>query len=659
MKIKKKTLILMLIPFAVVVNGTAHAFSWAPINPDELKMTSEPKAPGAPAIILEQLVDRDDSEYQVSTYVRIKVLTEEGRKYGDVEIRYDKNSEHIWDIRARTIRPDGKIIDFDGKIFDKLIIKAGGLKYQAKTFALPEVQIGSIVEYHFIDELPPHWVYDSRWVLSDELFIKHAKYTLTPNGSFSMRSTWPRGLPPGVPEPAKKNGQIRLETHDVPAFIIEDYMPPEVELKYHVDFVYSYREISETDPVKYWQKFAKLAYHDADNFMDERKAMERIVSGLIQPGDSDEDRLRKVYAHVQKLRNLTYEKDKTAQEQKRDKTRDRSTVADVEKYGYGTATDLTYLFVALARAAGFKADFALAATRNQYFFQPGAMNPNQLTSNIAVVSVAGKEMYFEPGVPFIPFGMVPWYESAVLGLRLDKQEGTWLKIPLTTPAQSKTTRKATLKLEDGELAGTVVVTYTGLDAIDQRLEELYDDEAARKEYIEDELKRAIPVGSEVTLTNSPDWTGAETPLVVEYKVKVAGWVVQAGKRLLMPVGLFGASAQHIFEHEQRVQPIYFHYPNVSEDEINIELPPGLQLTSAPKSRDENVAVATFSSSTGMVGSTIQIKRQLDINAVIVQEKYYLALRDFFKAVRTNDEEQIIVAPVAASTSAAKADAMKH
>ncbi len=35
--------------------------AFQPVSPDELKMTSEPKAPGAPAIILFRQVDRDDS----------------------------------------------------------------------------------------------------------------------------------------------------------------------------------------------------------------------------------------------------------------------------------------------------------------------------------------------------------------------------------------------------------------------------------------------------------------------------------------------------------------------------------------------------------------------------------------------------------------------
>src|SRR5438034_11306327 len=56
---------------------------WLPVSPQELKVTGEPKAPGAPAIILYRQIDRDDSDARTPheyNYVRTKILTEEGRK---------------------------------------------------------------------------------------------------------------------------------------------------------------------------------------------------------------------------------------------------------------------------------------------------------------------------------------------------------------------------------------------------------------------------------------------------------------------------------------------------------------------------------------------------------------------------------------------------
>ncbi len=78
---------------------------WQPITQEELKMTSEPKAPGAHAIILYRQIDRDDSNSRTPhefNYVRVKIFTEEGRKNANVEIPFVKENESIHSIKART-----------------------------------------------------------------------------------------------------------------------------------------------------------------------------------------------------------------------------------------------------------------------------------------------------------------------------------------------------------------------------------------------------------------------------------------------------------------------------------------------------------------------------------------------------------------------------
>jgi hypothetical protein len=66
----------------------ARADEWQPVSPGDLQMKEEPKAPKAAAIFLYRQVDRDDANSIESIYSRIKVLTDEGRKYANVEIPY-------------------------------------------------------------------------------------------------------------------------------------------------------------------------------------------------------------------------------------------------------------------------------------------------------------------------------------------------------------------------------------------------------------------------------------------------------------------------------------------------------------------------------------------------------------------------------------------
>ncbi len=155
----------------------AWCVGFQPVSPDELKMTSEPKAPGAPAIILFREVDRDDrgKTAHEDVYFRIKILSEEGRKYADIEIPFYKEEGNIVNIHARTIQPDGTIVDFTGKAFDKSIVKARGVKYMAKTFTLPDVQVGSILEYYYTEDLSEDLLFNSHWILSNELFTESCK----------------------------------------------------------------------------------------------------------------------------------------------------------------------------------------------------------------------------------------------------------------------------------------------------------------------------------------------------------------------------------------------------------------------------------------------------------------------------------------------------
>ena len=58
-----------------LLDPAVHASEgFQPISPEELKMTSEPLAPGAPAIILYRQVDRDDNGRP-----RTKITTFESR----------------------------------------------------------------------------------------------------------------------------------------------------------------------------------------------------------------------------------------------------------------------------------------------------------------------------------------------------------------------------------------------------------------------------------------------------------------------------------------------------------------------------------------------------------------------------------------------------
>jgi len=648
-------LLILLVAFCYAVPAKAEGFQ--PVNPDELKMTAEPQAPGAPAIILYRQVDRDDTGHTAheNDYFRIKILKEEGRKYANVEIPFFKeNGNNIVNIRARTIRPDGSIANFEGKAFDKTIVKAKGMKYMAKTFTLPDAQAGSVIEYYYTLNLAEDFVFDSHWILSDELFTKSAKFSLKPYASdyshMHVRWSWER-LPAGTERPKEGPDHIvRLQAQNIPAFQTEDFMPPENELKSRVDFTYT-EDFDAKDAAQFWKSRGKKLNGFVEGFTGKSKAMEQAVAQIVLANDSPDVKLQKIYARAQQIRNTSYELRKTEQEQKREKEKQNSNVEDVWKRGYGNGREINWLFLALARAAGFEAHVIYASDRRNYFFNPALMDAHKLDSDLVVVKVDGKDVFCDPGAAFTPYGMLMWPETGVPGLRLDKDGGTWIQTMMSDSSASRVLRKADLTLaESGDVEGKLTITYTGLEAMEKRVEELHEDEADRKKFLEDQAKDYIPAASELELTNKPDWTSSTPPLVAEFKVKIPGWVAGAGRRALLPVGIFSADEKRVFEHTDRVHPIYFEFPSQKEDDVTISLPLGWEIGSLPPVQNLDAKAAVYTLKAENSKGSLHLSRKLGLNIMLLDQKYYAALRNFFQAVRTGDEEQIVLQPIGATAS---------
>src|SRR5260221_2718749 len=213
--------------------------------------------------------------------------------------------------------------------------------------------------------------------------------------------------------------------------------------------------------------------------------MEQAISEIVGSGDAPETKLQKIYARVLQVRNTTLQREKTEQEQKRAKEKENNNVEDVWKRGYGNGRQINWLFLGLARAAGFEAYPVFLSSRSQYFFDPKSLNSERLNADIVLVKLNGKDLYCDPAARYAPLGVVTWDETAVTGLRLDKDRVGRLTIPVPESSKSQISRKGELKLtDDGALQGKLTITYSGLEALWRRVEERNEDDSDRKKYLE-------------------------------------------------------------------------------------------------------------------------------------------------------------------------------
>ena len=140
------------------------------------------------------------------------------------------------------------------------------------------------------------------------------------------------------------------------------------------------------------------------------------------------------------------------------------------------------------------------------------------------------------------------------------------------------------------------------------------------------------------------------PLIAEFSLKVPAWGSPAGRRVLLPVGLFSAQEKHLFDHPQRIHPIYMDFPFQQTDDITITLPAGWQIDNLPPAHTQDGHVITYSLTAANDKGNIRLNRAMTLDFLILDRQYYSALRTFMQGVKSSDDQQIVVQQGATTAS---------
>jgi hypothetical protein len=638
---------------------------WPPISPEELKMTELSQQKGAPAVVLLREEVADDPKNNHSVFMRIKILTEAGRRYADVEIPYYRRGFRIDSISGRTVHVDGSIVPFDGKTFDKVVVKSKRghgqeIHVNVKSFTLPDVQVGSILDYRYSLRYDDNSFYAPDWIVQSDLFQKNASFKFVPYiGDLIMKhdrvgrgSAWTSYLPTDGPKPQwhrtlvnrmatahSSDEYVDLAMVNVPPLIEEPFMPPVGMLRYRVQFYYTI----DPSSAAYWKEEGKFWSKDVERFLDRKGGIQDVVTKTIAPTDTPEQKLRKLYAFVTTLENQSFRPKRQEKEGKAIGLKPNEGVEDVLRQRSGTHDDLNRLFAALARGAGLPASMMWVSSRDETFFQPELMSTHQLSSEIVIAQLNGKDVFLDPGTKFCPFGLLDWRYSASKGLRQKQGKETEMaESPVSEYNQAQIQRLARVQLsEDGKVEGTIKIGFYGIEAMDRRQKAYNTDAEGRRKLLEDEVRSWLPADSEVTLAGTPNWDDTEPHLATEFKIS-APMAMGAGKRVLVPVHIFQTNNKPVFSASERVNPIYFWYLTREIDEVHITLPASLEVENLPANDTVKLDYAYYATVQKQENNnTIMARRDLVLGGMAFPVTEYKNLKGFYDKVKAADDQQMI------------------
>lgn len=618
---------------------------WTQPTPAELQMTSDAASPGADAVYLYLEETADDQQHEHTYYARIKILTEEGRKYADVTMPYWNKEEKIRGIEGRTIHSDGTVVPFTGKPWQKELVKAGGVRIMEKGFSLPDVQVGSIVEYRYATTYDGLWA--PQWYLQQPLFVHQAHFHFLPGagGNYAMVRFLPKDAQ--VKDSMWKGWDLLL--HDLPAQVDEVDSPPPHSIGYRVLFYYVGENIRTPDD--FWQGQGRFWSAGVDGFAAPDK-LKPVVAQIVAPGDTDEQKLKKIYAAVMKLENTDFTRERTEAENKAQNVRVND-AADIWAQQRGNEPEIALLFLGLTRAAGLKAYAMKVVNRDENTFLLGHLDWGQLDDTIAIVNVGGKEIYLDPGERYCEFGKLRWQHSWTGGVRQTDNGVAIGKTPPPAFQDNDTKRHAELRLDaTGQVQGSIEVQMSGGEALHWRQEALLTDEEQAKTEFRDDLKAVLPAGLTVTMTGFTGLTDVTAPLTAT--LSVSGPLgTRTGHRLFLPGSFFEAQAKPRFANATREYPIYLPYAYLLRDDVTISLPPGETAELLPKD-----AQLSYSNTFALVeryrwsGTGYRYVRLEQVATPYVDEKDYAALRDYFQKMNTQDQAQLVLETTPATTRAA-------
>jgi hypothetical protein len=635
-----------------------------PPSPDELKMTSDPKAPGADAVYLYREETTDDVNSVFSLYERIKVLTDKGKDLATVKVPYEKGMLKVTGIQGRTIHADGTVIPLNAKPDDVVSVKEKGYQEDTIVFTLPNVEVGSILEYRLDIRYNENWLLPPTWDIQQPYFVHKEHYEFRPGstGAFGpSRLMWvltPRDAKFPI---AQDKHRFTLDMTEVPPVPSEDWMPPLNTIRERVEFYYTFSQNVQ----EFWQTKAGIWAASLDAFTKPSDKLKNAVSGIVAPGDTDEQKARKIYAVVVKLENTMLSRTKTEAERKKEKLKEITTAEDVWKNQSGTANQIALLYVALARAAGLKAWPMLLAPRDERIFDPAYLYMDQLTDYIVVLDLGGQTIYLDPGQKTCSFGKLAWNHTLAGGLRLTDNAAT---ISLTTnglrmtdtPAKIDYTPAATYKdnttqrtanlLIDGKgnITGEFQVVLTGDEAVYWRQVALENDAGELQKRFADSVREDIPEGVEASFDHFVALDDYESPMTAVFKVS-GNLGAPQGKYFILPGLFFQSRAKTPFVTQaNRTTPIDLHFPKMEKDEVNYTLPPGFALESSPKSSDvtwPQYAAMRIASTTE--NGQLKVVRVFARGFALLGPEGYPNLHDFYMKLAAADQQQIVLTRAAA------------
>jgi hypothetical protein len=597
---------------------------------------------------MDALIELDEGEFEVfnatdavlRVHRTILVFTDNGKEYGRVRIN-ESNFYKSKNIKAKIIDLNNKTL----KKLDKKDIVESNVNYDYtlasddafKRFYLAENSLPYKLEYEYEVKYNTLFFWPD-WYPQEDDSVLSSTYILKLHEPVSY-NTHAIGIE-AIPEESHE-GSTRVLTWklaNIPPRIKEDFMPPENRTQMALQFTATDFKLDKyPGSFESWMSFGKWNCKLYEGTQDLPPEAVMQVQERVKDTTNPREKIEKVYSFLQDYtRYVALELG----------------VGGWQPYSaewvydnkYGDCKDLSNFMIAMLKQVDIRAYPVLIRTRDRGIVYPE--HPKDYFNHvITVVPLDADTIWLECTADRLTAGQLP-YDDEGCDVLVMKDNGAEI---VRTP-QSRAEENVWRSQIEGEtgLTGRLILKGTieaaGNFGDDWRNALVWNKGEDQKNILVNTFSHHVPRFSlsEYFLENIDE--NYDQPVRINFEGIVTNFASMGGSRLFVTPTVFNRFSQQNIPDEEpddRHFPVFRDFPYTTIDSVEIKLPFGYSLESAPQTQDITVSFAGYRTYYEISNGTFKYYRYLRINERLIPVEYYAEYKEFMKQVVKNDQTKFV------------------
>ncbi|MEN8119179.1 MAG: DUF3857 domain-containing protein [Bacteroidota bacterium] len=641
--------ILVLIPLHFYAQKAPIKFG--KVSKEELEMKVYEKDTAAEAVVLAEYgaseiryVSSDKGFVLVfENHTRIKILKKEGLDYANVDVRlYSARAnvdEDVSGLKAQTYNlENGKIVTT--KLSRKEVFEEDESKHwKLKKFALPNVKVGSVIEYKYI--VTSEFFYIKPWYFQTTIPVVWSEYRTTIPEYFKFKRFFGRYMSPDISESSNFSGTFpgggtyvtdrnRYVFKDVPAFRSEDYITTADDYLAKVEFEHLSTivpgAVYETYNTSWNEICHKLLVRDDFGNALNRKGIVKDLVETINISDPVEKKVAAAYYAIKKKMKWNNEKGILAE----------NTLKSAYNDNKGNVAEINLLLVNLLRAVGIQSHPVLLSTRSHGKVNNFYAKRSSFNYVVTLAIVDGKNVLLDASRDFLEPGTLSYDCLNGQGLIATEGKANWINLRSSETFTESTS--VMMNIDEEGLNATMYRRTNGLSARRLRYQIAKD---GKEKYVENYIENQEDWEIEdIIIENEKD---VSKPVVEKIKITEFNNIDLESDMIYLPA-IIVDEEENPFTSESRKYPVDFAVPIRSKYILNFTLPEGYMVDEMPESSSVTLPdkAATFIYKIQKQNGILQIYCQTKINKTLFLPEEYKLLREFYTHITEKLNEQIVL-----------------